>query len=217
MTTRSGITKASPARRVGRPRAEGKRDAIVDQAWDMFLTRGVQGTTLEAVAKAAGVSRVTLYSHFSDKTALFEATIRREMARLEGLQKTSAAGLPLRDTLVAFGMGLMTYLTSGAAVSFYSVLAGELRRHPDLASRFYWLGPGQTLRNLTALLAAAHERGEVALPSPVRGADQLIGLWQGMSQFQLALGVGVEELVASLPERVEGGVDLFLRQHRVPC
>ncbi len=201
-------------RPVGRPRAPEKRQAVVDAAFRLFLSQGVQATSLEAVAKAAGVSRVTLYSHFPDKAALFEATIRDEMERLALTQMPLAAGVTLRDGLVGFGRGLMLYLTSPPIVSFYSVLAGELRRYPALARRFYDLGPGQTHANLAAILAQAAARGELDLPSPERGAEQLIGLWQGLTSFKLPLALGIDELIAGIDERVESAVDLFLAAHR---
>jgi TetR/AcrR family transcriptional repressor of mexJK operon len=199
----------APAR-VGRPRELAKRQAVLDAAFRLFLSEGVQGTSLDAVARAAGVSRVTLYSHFPDKAALFEATIRDEMDRLARTQVPLAEGVALRDGLVAFGRALMGYVTSPKIVSFYSVLAGELRRHPDLARQFYVLGPGETHRNLAAILARAAEHGEIAVPCPLTAAEHLIGLWQGMTSYKLALALDVEEIVAGLDERVEGAVTAFL-------
>ncbi|GJD94301.1 TetR/AcrR family transcriptional regulator [Methylobacterium iners] len=205
---------ASAKRAVGRPRAHEKRQAIIAAAWRLFLTQGVQATALEAVARAAGVSRATLYSHFPDKTALFEATMRDEMDRLAPTQALPAEGVSLHDGLVAFGRGLMRYLASPIPVTFYAVLAGELRRHPDLARRFYELGPGQTHRDLTALLVRAAGRGEIDLPEPEQAAEQLVGLWQGLTNYRLALDLDVDALVAGIDERVERAVALFLAAHR---
>jgi TetR/AcrR family transcriptional regulator, mexJK operon transcriptional repressor len=200
----------TPSRSVGRPRDAEKREAILDTAWAMFLERGVQSTALDAVARQAGVSRVTLYSHFADKTALFETAVEREMTRLA---RTQVAGTPdqsLRDGLIGFGLALMQFLTSSGPASYYSVLAGELRRHPDLARRFYDLGPAVTLRNLAALLRTAVGAGQITLADPNRAAEQLFGLWQGVTNYQLALDLDRDALIEGLPARVTAGVDLFL-------
>lgn len=210
-------TRSDPAhakRRVGRPRAHGKRQEVIDAAWRLFLSEGVQATALDAVAKAAGVSRATLYSHFPDKAALFEATIRDEMDRLALTQMPPADGVPLHDALVAFGRSLMRYLASPTPIAFYAVLAGDLRRHPDLARSFYELGPGQTHRNLTAILARAVDRGEIVLPDATQAAEQLIGLWQGLTNYKLALAIDIDALVAGIDDRVERAVVLFLAAHR---
>ena len=165
------------------------------------------------IARQAQVSRVTLYSYFTDKAALFEATVVREMDRLAMVQRPLDPSTGLRDGLVAFGIGLMTFLTSPGPASYYNVLASELRRHPHLARRFYDQGPVMTLRNLAAILATAAERGHIIVSSPDRAAEQLVGLWQGLSNYRLALGLDLEALQADIESRVTDGVDLFLRAH----
>jgi TetR/AcrR family transcriptional repressor of mexJK operon len=198
----------------GRPRDEGKRAAILDAGWRAFLAEGVQAASLDRIARRAGVSRVTLYSHFPDKHALFEATIRREMDRLAETQAPPAPGMSLREGLLAFGMGLMRYLAGPEVVSFWSVLAGDLRRHPVLARRFYELGPAVTLRNLAAVLAAAAAQGEIRIRSAEAAAEQLVGLWQGMSHYRLALGLEDGAGAEGLEARVAAAVDTFLAAHR---
>jgi TetR/AcrR family transcriptional regulator, mexJK operon transcriptional repressor len=188
-----------------------KREAIMDAAWRLFLERGVQSVALDAIAMAAGVSRVTLYSHFADKAALFEAAVEREMTRLSLTQVALAPDQPLREGLIAFGLGLMRFLMSPGPASYYSVLAGELRRHPTLARRFYALGPAVTLRNLAAILAVAAQRGQITVSDADRAAEQLFGLWQGVTNYQLALDLDREALERDLDARVADGVDLFLK------
>ena len=62
----------------GRPKDPAKREAILDAAKALFIAQGFAGTSMDAVATEAGVSKLTVYSHFSDKATLFAA----EMARL---------------------------------------------------------------------------------------------------------------------------------------
>lgn len=62
-----------PQRRRGRP--QSKREDIVTAAVDVFLERGYAGTSISEVAKAAGVIKATIYSHFKDKEQLFTAII----------------------------------------------------------------------------------------------------------------------------------------------
>ena len=57
---------STPAAR-GRPKDPAKRAAILDAAEKLFLSQGFTGTSMDAVAKEAGVSKLTVYSHFSDK------------------------------------------------------------------------------------------------------------------------------------------------------
>jgi len=194
----------------GRPRDLEKREAILESAWRCFLADGIRGTSLERIARQAGVTRVTLYSHFADKTVLFEAVIRREMERLVLSQRPLQVGIPLRDGLIGFGVGLMTYLTSADAVSFYSVLAGDLRHYPHLARAFFDLGPAVTRKNLAIILATAAAQGELSIQNAEEAVTHLIGLWQGLSNFELALGIYPQISPELLTLRVERAVDVFL-------
>jgi len=207
----SAVTETK--KRIGRPPDPGKVDAILDAGWSMFLARGFEAVSVEAIAAEAGVSRVTFYKHFSDKTALFEAAVLRATQRIEAQQRgpEDVPPGPLSERLERFGVELMRFLGSPMAVSFYGVLSGELRRHPKIARAFYELGPGLTISNLAAILREAAERGEIEVASPELAAEMLVGLWQGMSNYRLALGVDPERYEAELIERVRYGIELFLR------
>lgn len=213
------MTKAkngSPTR--GRPIDLKKRDKIVDAAWSLFLNRGVEAVPLETIAAKAGTSKVTLYKHFPDKASLFEAGVLREMERIEAAQRVEYGAPPefgdLRTVLIRFGVGIMTFLASPPAVSFYNALAGELSRHPNLARRFYAVGPGRTKANLQAILNAASERGDLRVGDSMEAAEHLFGLWQGFSNFEFALGVRRERERLGVQTKVERAVDVFLRAYR---
>ena len=205
------LDNSNTPRKAGRPRDDSKREAILDSAWQMFLNEGVEAASLNAIASRANVTRVTLYSHFSDKAALFEATVEREMGRLAATQMNFSSAAGLRDTLIKYGIALMTFITSPGPVSYYNVLAGELRRHPDLARRFYEQGPAVSVRNLVLILKSANKTGELLIIEPEIAAEQLIGLWQGVSNYKLALGLDIAAQIETIPPKVAGAVDVFLR------
>ena len=208
------MTQPSEPRRPGRPRDMDKGRSILDAGWGLFLERGVEATPIEAIAARAGVSKVTLYTHYPDKAALFRAAVEREMERIEVAQQLQTSdGHPgmVADQLRQFGFGIMAFLTSKPAIDFYSVVAGDLRRHQDLARAFYDLGPGRTRQNLAGLIAAAVDRGELTAVDPTRAAEELFGMWQGFTNFQLALGVDIAAIREGMHERVARAVGVFLR------
>ena len=207
----AGTKAMKTTRGRGRPRDEAKGNAILDAGWALFLERGVGAVSIEAIAARAGVSKMTVYKHFTDKHALFEEAVLREMRVIETMQMPGPSVQPvdLERALRAFGTGIMSYLATGAAVDFYNVLAGELRRHPHVASAFYELGPARTIANLAAILAGAGD--QLAIDDPARAAEALFGLWQGASNFQLSLGVNTEAVEAAIAERVDYGITVFMR------
>jgi TetR/AcrR family transcriptional repressor of mexJK operon len=200
-------------RPVGRPSDPTLATNLLDAGWQMFLERGVEPVAVEAIAARAGVSKATFYKHFPDKTALFEEAVLREMERIEAAQKLTALDdtrTDLADRLRRFGIGLMSFLFDQSAVDFYNALSAELARHKTLARRFYELGPGRTRANLAAILVEAECDGELVISDPEEAAEHLIGLWQGISQYQLSLGISVNSVRASIPKRVDAGIRVFL-------
>jgi TetR/AcrR family transcriptional repressor of mexJK operon len=139
-----------------------------------------------------------------------------ENARLGALRE-AAFPLPadFEDQLVGFGEATMNYLTAGAAVDFYSVLVGELRRHPDLARTFYEVGPGHTHLALTGVIQGGIDAGQVSVEDPAVAAEELFGMWQGFSNFQLSLGFDQEAVRAAARQRVRSSVRAFLVAHPV--
>lgn len=199
----------------GRRPDRDKAETLLDHGWALFLERGVQPVSMEMIAAAAGVSKVTAYKHFADKNDLFRAAVRKEMIRLERLQRqtTGSAEGPIGEVLEAFGLGLMTYLFSNPAMDFYAALAGELRRTPELAQAFYAAGPGKTVENLKEIFRNGCRRGELSIDDLDLAADQFLGLLQGYSSFQIALGVEPVPLKDTLDRRVRAAVAIFLKAY----
>ena len=204
-----------PERRPGRPVDPTKAEDVLAAGWALFLERGVGATSMEAVAAAAGVSKMTVYKLFANKRVLFEAAVLREMTAIEAAQTPEATvgSVPLEDELRVFGEGLMTFLAGKTAVDFYAVLFGEISRHPGLAKTFYACGPGRTLANLAAILLKAADRLRIESAAEASiAAEALFGLWQGASNFRLAPRTG-RAARQEVADRVQRGVDLFLRAY----
>lgn len=196
----------------GRPRDHAKGEAILDAAWKLFLERGVGATSIEGIAARAGVSKMTVYKHFTGKHELFEEAVRRKTRAIEAAQaaeQNDDEGAGLERKLRVFGIGLMSFLATDFAIDFYNVLYGEFGRHPDLGRAFFDAGPARTIENLAEILSRADDR--LAVDDPTKAAEALIGLWQGVSNYRLASRVAVDEFRDTVAERVDYGIGVFMR------
>ena len=80
---------------------------------------------------------MTLYTHYADQQALFEAAIHREMLRIEAAQHVfdgTAEPAPIAEQLQQFGLGIIGFLTSPPAIAFYAVIAGEYAPQSEIRS-----------------------------------------------------------------------------------
>ena len=98
----------------------------------MFLSAGFDGASMNDIARAAGVSKGTLYAYFNSKDELFEAIIRGEFAQAaERLCKFRREG-DARDMLRDFGVRLISRMSEPGTRSLARVVdrrGGEISPH----------------------------------------------------------------------------------------
>src|SRR4030081_3886138 len=90
-STRATAQSSPPRERAAHLGPGRRRPLVLDAAFELFLEHGYDGTSMEAVARAAGVSKPVVYDCFASKEELFTALLRREETRVLG---QIAAALP---------------------------------------------------------------------------------------------------------------------------
>lgn len=117
-----------------------KRADILAAARRSFLETGYEGTSMESIARAAGVSIMTLYRHAETKDDLFLAVIANacdptdeaEQAELEALMRK-----PLAEVLVAAGVFVQQNLSDPDTIALMRTVMAETGRFPHLAEMAY--------------------------------------------------------------------------------
>ncbi len=204
----------SPAR--GRPKDLGKRDAILAAARELFLRHGADGISLDLVIREAGVSKTTFYANFSDRAALLEGVIRRESKRIVPETGAFPGNGSLAEDLEAFGVRLLSFLTHSDMVGFERLIASAARENSDVGQRFFEAGPGKSRQTLADRIARAMAAGELEVDDPVRAAEDLVGLWQGMMRVEMTMGLMRAPSADGLKARAVRGVKLFLKLYAPP-
>jgi TetR/AcrR family transcriptional repressor of mexJK operon len=204
----------SPPARAGRPKDAAKRAAILAAARSLFLSQSYETVTMEAVAARAGVSKMTLYSHFADKETMFETIVRTLSDEMVSAVSGSDQGdAPLRDRLTSIGTSFLTVVLDASVRMLGQTLAGSLQADQELARRFYDAGPGRTHSALAAIIAGAMATGDLKADSPKWAAADLISLWEGGTAGQLAFGLIEHVTSDEIARRAQRGTDVFLRAY----
>jgi AcrR family transcriptional regulator len=193
--------------------AEGKRAAqgratrgqLVDVATGLFAEHGYEGTSVEAVLAAAGVSRGALYHHFAGKEALFEAVVTAATDRVTAELGQAVSGCTdpvdaLRTAAVAWiSLALDPVIQRIVLVDAPSVLGWDRWRTMD---------DGRTLGAMRAMLQAVSDSGrlppELVVPFAhmiLAGLDEIVLVIARAGDIEAAVAEGttaVEELLSRL-------------------
>lgn len=164
---------------------ETKTEAILDAASALFAEKGALAS-MEAIARAAGVSRQTLYNRFPNKLEIGRALAAR---RSDAISAPLRAGGDAETVLTALAAGMLDKLCSAGAGASMRGVALMSPTMPDLADAIYQAGPAEGLRRLAAWLADQHRQGRVSVPDPTAAAELFSGMVLGHGHLRSVLGV----------------------------
>jgi AcrR family transcriptional regulator len=177
------VASRSPALSVVGEEDSAKRRQILDGARAVFMDLGFDGASMGVIARAAGVSKGTLYVYFADKNRLFEAIVEQE-----SLEQGKAAFNfdPERDaitTLREFGQAYIQLLCRPGGGSAIRTVMAIAERMPDVGRRFYQRVLEHTINRLAEYLEARVKAGDLAIDDSTLAATQFMQLCQA-SLFQ---------------------------------
>ena len=198
----------------GRPKDLGKRAAILEAAKQLFARDGFAGASMDKIAAEAGVSKLTVSSHFGDKEALFAAAIR---AKCEEMMPADLFQLelkgPLRSQLKAIASGFFALISSEEAISTHRMMIAPGNADDPLCKLFWEAGPKRTHEHFAAFLRARIETGELEIPDVARATVQFFILLKGELHAHMLCGLCPNPARDDVAAHLEACVDLFLRAY----
>jgi AcrR family transcriptional regulator len=115
LETRASSHTAGPRKRAAHLGPERRRPQVLDAALELFLERGYEGTSMAAVADAAGVTKPVVYACFPGKDELFRSLLRREEDRILVEIQSAFAESDLSDPEATLIEGFTGFLRAVAA------------------------------------------------------------------------------------------------------
>lgn len=157
-------------------RSGRKRRAILDAATTVFLTKGYLGASMDEIAAAAGVSKSTVYQHFSDKRRLFVAIVTSTVDESSDpvLQEVIevANSEDIEPDLRDLARRQLERVLQPTLIRLRRLVIGEVSRFPELARTFYLRGAGRTTEALATTFERLVARGVLQMDNPALAASQ---------------------------------------------
>lgn len=201
--------------RPGRPKDPAKRQAILSAAKRLFPRHGFDGVSMDVIAAEAAVSKLTLYSHFKDKEALFTAAVKAvcEEQLPDAMFELGPDSGPIAQVLMTIGERFQRLVGSEDSLYIYRMLASQGSGNAKLADIFYQAGPQRTLDEFEKLLRQAHRAGALNVPDPTRSAGHFFCLIKGLPHMRRLIGCPCTQSEAETNAHLSSVVELFLRAH----
>ena len=199
----------------GRPKDLAKRQAILDAAKTLFLTKGYANTSMDAVAAEAGVSKLTVYSHFNDKETLFSAAVMAKCEeQLPPLFFELPQGVAVETVLLNIARGFHHLINSDESVNLHRLIMALGSQDPKLSLIFFEAGPQRMLLGMERLLSKVDQSGELRIDKPHNAAEHFFCLLKGAANFRLLFGCGEPLTEEAAESHVREVVGLFMRAYR---
>lgn len=190
----------------GRPPDPAKRAAILAAAQMLFANHGFSATSMDAVARAAGVSKLTAYRHFGSKDQLFAAAVVGRCSTMLGhFDEKMPVPADARGALVGFGHAFLRLILHDEALAVHRLVIAERDRAPQLGPIFHASAIVPTKERLASLIA----RLKLPVDDPIVAATDLLALWRGKPMLAEEMGLARWD-EAALAAHVERTVDLCL-------
>ena len=207
-----------PQQGPGRPKDMEKRAAILVAAKALFIRNAFAGTSMDAIAADAGVSKLTVYSHFGDKDNLFREVIR---SRIQDLLPEETylfdARVDIRDTLLRVALTHAHVDCNPETVGTFRAILSDCRQGNPRYGRLIWEeGSTRTHGLMERLLTQAVEAGQLEIEDVPRACVQFLTLIKGNLMMRQMFGCTdcPESYAQEIEATARAGVTMFLRAYR---
>lgn len=192
-----------------------KHDLIMETAADIFLAQGYAATSMDAIANKAGISKITIYKHFEDKSALFSQMMTYHCRSL--YQDTPiihfSLNLPPEKILTQFSKKVIELLLQPRSISLVRVVIAESEKFPEIVSAVWEEGrmPLQDIFSAYLDQEVAHRRMEI--PNLSIATKQFFGMIKENFVWPALTGMNVPKSKLA-NEIIDSTVQLFLKQYQ---
>ncbi|KIN63483.1 Transcriptional regulator, TetR family [Sulfitobacter noctilucicola] len=164
-----------PAPSAKQARQAAKRARILDAALREFSLNGYSGTSMQAIAERAEVSKPTLYQYIGQKDAILRAVL--ETGRETILAPfTEAQTHTMARVLWQFSWAYARHVLRPDHLAVARLMIGEAERVPEVVKQFNDTGPARTLSGIAAYLTDRRDAGHLIFDDAYVAAEHLWSL-----------------------------------------
>ncbi|MBV1696868.1 MAG: TetR/AcrR family transcriptional regulator [Hyphomicrobiales bacterium] len=195
-----------------------KRRQIVEGARAVFLAHGFDAASMNDIARAAGVSKGTLYVYFKHKEELFEAIVEQECdVQAEGIFDFDPGNHDVGGVLARLGAAYVKFLCRPEKASAIRTVIAIADRMPEIGRKFYESGPERGMTQLADYLNAQIDAGVLVIDDVEIAAVQLMESFQAKLFKPMVFNFAPAPSPEQIERVVRIAVRTFLAAYQVPA
>jgi AcrR family transcriptional regulator len=191
-----------------------KRRQILDGARKLFLDLGFDAASMGEIARAAGVSKGTLYVYFADKNRLFEAIVEEESLEQGKVAFNFDPARDVTTTLMDFGQAFIEVLCRPGGGSAIRTVMAIAERMPEVGRRFYENVIALTIHRLAGYLEARVAAGDLEIEDSRLAAAQFMQMCQATLFQPFIFQAAPAPSAQRIAHVVESATQMFLAAYR---
>ena len=196
-------------------KSEQKREQILQSAIDLFCHQGFPNTSMDEVAKHAGVSKQTVYAHFGSKDDLFVASIESKCVVHQLTDSLLIDPTQPEFMLTTFAQHFGAMIVSEEAITVFTTCVAQADSHPEVSALFFEAGPKHVLELVKAYLITLNLQGKYYFSNPHDSAVRLILMLFGELRMRLELGLPTADLLSKRQAYLTETAMMFLKAHKL--
>ena len=190
-----------------------KRRQILAGASKVFMDMGFDGASMGEIARAAGVSKGTLYVYFADKSRLFEAIVAQETLEQGRLSFNFDPERDVPTTLRDFGQNYINLICRPGGGSAIRTVMAIAERMPDVGRRYYENVLEKTINSLARYLETHVAANDVAIEDCQLAASQFMMMCQASLFLPFIFQAAPPPSPERIAEVVESATQMFLAKY----
>lgn len=191
-----------------------KRRQILDGARKVFMGLGFDGASMGEIARAAQVSKGTLYVYFADKSALFEAILEEEALQHGQVVFNFDPGRDAETTLKDFGQAYIHLLCRPGGGSAIRTVMAIAERMPDVGRRYYARVLDKTINRLSEYLKTHVASGDLDIDDCDLAASQFMELCKASLFLPFVFQAAPAPSEERMTEVIDSAARMFLAAYR---
>lgn len=194
-----------------RSKSESKRKQILVAATLLFTEQGYSSSSMALIAKNAGVSKQTVYSHFGSKDELFAASIKQKCDSYQMTEISLDTASEPAEILFVLAKRFLAMLTSKEALAIHKICAYESKSYPQISELFYQEGPERIVNDVAKLMAEFDSKHQLIIPEAKFAALQFLNMVKGECWMRLEFNTKKQISESEINRYLDSSIAMFIK------